>query len=171
MIVTCSSIFLTIFIICIVIFVLSSRKGNCIILISGCLSILISVLFYLLMYYQIISINFIKEKIIYFFIEKLKFNIDLAYRRQFIEAFIIVIIHMIFFLLFFMISFNIGKHFNCNKKNRLYYVQKYILVGFNILISGLLISFIISTINLAYNINDGFLSFVFDMVRKGILAL
>ena len=56
-------------------------------------------------------------------------------------------------------------------KNRIYYLTKGILILFNSLLFITLSSFFISTLNTAYNINEGFLSFIFDLANKGIEML
>ena len=144
---------------------------NGIILFSLVFSLLITILFYLLNDYKLISLSFFNDIVIKI-INKLKFTIDKFLINKFALAVNLIII---FILAFMIIFFAVNRIFYFYKKNiiknRIYYLTKGILILFNSLLFITLSSFFISTLNTAYNINEGFLSFIFDLANKGIEML
>lgn len=144
---------------------------NGIILFSLVFSLLITILFYLLNDYKLISLSFFNDIVIKI-INRLKFTIDKFLINKFALAVNLIII---FILAFIIIFFAVNRIFYFYKKNiiknRIYYLTKGILILFNSLLFITLSSFFISTLNTAYNINEGFLSFIFDLANKGIEML
>lgn len=171
MILSCSTLLIGMYIIFLLCLILFSKKKNGIILFSLVFSLLITILFYLLNDYKLISLSFFNDIVIKI-INKLKFTIDKFLINKFALAVNLIII---FILAFMIIFFAVNRIFYFYKKNiiknRIYYLTKGILILFNSLLFITLSSFFISTLNTAYNINEGFLSFIFDLANKGIEML
>ncbi len=171
MILSCSTLLIGMYIIFLLCLILFSKKMNGIILFSLVFSLLITILFYLLNDYKLISLSFFNDIVIKI-INKLKFTIDKFLINKFALAVNLIII---FILAFMIIFFAVNRIFYFYKKNiiknRIYYLTKGILILFNSLLFITLSSFFISTLNTAYNINEGFLSFIFDLANKGIEML
>lgn len=171
MILSCSTLLIGMYIIFLLCLILFSKKMNGIILFSLVFSLLITILFYLLNDYKLISLSFFNDIVIKI-INKLKFTIDEFLINKFALAVNLIII---FILAFMIIFFAVNRIFYFYKKNiiknRIYYLTKGILILFNSLLFITLSSFFISTLNTAYNINEGFLSFIFDLANKGIEML
>lgn len=171
MILSCSTLLIGMYIIFLLCLILFSKKMNGIILFSLVFSLLITILFYLLNDYKLISLSFFNDIVIKI-INKLKFTIDKFLINKFALAVNLIII---FILAFIIIFFAVNRIFYFYKKNiiknRIYYLTKGILILFNSLLFITLSSFFISTLNTAYNINEGFLSFIFDLANKGIEML
>lgn len=171
MILSCSTLLIGMYIIFLLCLILFSKKMNGIILFSLVFSLLITILFYLLNDYKLISLSFFNDIVIKI-INKLKFTIDKFLINKFALAVNLIII---FILAFMIIFFAVNRIFYFYKKNiiknRIYYLTKGILILFNSLLFITLSSFFISTLNTSYNINEGFLSFIFDLANKGIEML
>ena len=171
MIFSCSILLIGMYIIFLLCLILFSRKINSIILFSIVFSLLITILFYVLNNYNIVSLKFFNNIVIKI-INKLKFSLDSFIINKFALACNLIIIFVVCFIITIFITNKIFYFKNNNtEKNRIYYLTKSIIIVFNSLLSIMLSSFFISTLNIAYNMNEGFLSFIFDLASKGIEML
>ena len=162
MIFSCSILLIGMYIIFLLCLILFSRKINSLILFSLAFSLLITILFYVLNNYNIVSLTFFNNIVIKI-INKLKFSLDSFIINKFALACFIITIFITNKIFYF-------KN-NNTEKNRIYYLTKSIIIVFNSLLFIMLSSFFISTLNIAYNMNEGFLSFIFDLASKGIEML
>ena len=79
---------------------------------------------------------------------------------------------VISFIIIFVIAYKIFYFKNNNvEKDKIYYLTKSFIVLFNSIFFIVLCSFFISTLNIVYNMNEGFLDFIFDLANKGIEML
>ena len=167
MIFSCSILLLGMYIIFLLCLILFSRKINSLILFSLAFSLLITILFYVLNNYNIVSLAFFNNIVI-----KIKFSLDSFIINKFALACNLIIIFVVCFIITIFITNKIFYFKNNNtEKNRIYYLTKSIIIVFNSLLFIMLSSFFISTLNIAYNMNEGFLSFIFDLASKGIEML
>ena len=159
MIFSCSILLLGMYIIFLLFLILFSRKINSLILFSLAFSLLITILFYVLNNYNIVSLAFFN-------------NIVIKIINKFALACNLIIIFVVCFIITIFITNKIFYFKNNNtEKNRIYYLTKSIIIVFNSLLFIMLSSFFISTLNIAYNMNEGFLDFIFDLANKGIEML
>lgn len=171
MIFSCSILLIGMFIIFLLSLILFSRKINSLILLSIIFSLFIAIMFYLFNNYNIVSLAFFNNIVIKI-INKLKISIDGLIVNKFALACNLIIIFVISFIIIFVIAYKIFYFKNNNvEKDKIYYLTKSFIVLFNSIFFIVLCSFFISTLNIVYNMNEGFLDFIFDLANKGIEML
>lgn len=171
MILTSSTLLLSLLALAIIIYILLSARNNILLLISSIFGFVCSGIFIFLCQKNILNIELVNDFVSKSFF-KLKIDLDTEQIEVFSLLFVSLGIYFIAFPSFCLFLFKICSNFRKTiKKDRIYFMSKTFLIFFNTLLSLFVISIFITFLNIVYNMNEGFLSFIFELVKKGIELL
>lgn len=171
MILSCSTLLIALFALALCISILLSFRNNVFLLSSSILGIVCSGVFIFLCQRSVIDlgtfINFFSKVFL-----KLKIDLSVEQVQIFSLLFLTICVFIIVFFLTYLILYKVFSNLKRReKKDRLYFVSKSFLIFINSLFSLFFISVFITFLNIVYNMNEGFLSFIFELVKKGIELL
>ena len=168
---TCSNFFIILFIISIIFFISTSRKSNLCFLISSSISLVCTIVFYLVIngFFQDSALEF---SIFLQTFEGLSIP-DLNRERMSLSyGILMVIFYVVSFIICSIISLKLIEIDNpLLPRSKDYMVSNIIMIVINVLIFSFIILFAITDINVLYSMPYGFLSFIFELFEEGIFLL
>lgn len=103
---------------------------------------------------------------------KLRINLDELTLKSFINCGLLLIIFFVCLVIIEIIIIKImNKKDNNSIINKKYHITKTILVIFSYLSITCFLLVLITNLNIAYELNGGFLNLLFELIKKGILLL
>ena len=168
---TCSNFFIILFIISIIFFISTSRKSNLCFLISSSISLVCTIVFYLVIngFFQDAALEF---SIFLQTFEGLSIP-DLNRERMSLSyGILMVIFYVVSFIICSIIFHELIEIDNpLLPRSKDYMVSNIIMIVINVLIFSFIILFAITYINVLYSMQFGFLCFIFELFEEGIFLL
>lgn len=170
MIVSCFSVFMSFLILFLLLFIFNNRRFNIIFFFSGFIGLIVSIIFATLFENKVINIFKLLNDIsgVFIFPKDVGSVLKINFAYGFLMFLMFVLTFAICFFIFYIF---IPREYCLGKKSNMYLVYKTLFVILNVTISAYFILYIISTLNIIYQMPTSFLDYIIELFQERIIHI